>query len=84
MIVPQFIRFYGYTLAQTLDEYAVSFFSLVNSMYRIQARENIDGALRVSLGMSGKEGQNTLHKLEKEAEGLHGILKEVRNVKGKP
>lgn len=82
MVVPQFIRFYGYTLTDTLDEYAVSFFSLVNSMFRIKARENIDGALRVSLGMSGKEGKSTLEKLEKESQGLHGILKEVRNVKG--
>lgn len=82
MIVPQFIRFYGYTLAQTLDEYAVSFFSLVNSMYRIRAKENLDGALQVSLGMSGKDGKETLNKLEKESQGLHGILQEVRNVKG--
>jgi hypothetical protein len=82
MIVPQFMRFYHYSLADTLDEFAVSFFSLVNSMFRIKARENIDGALRVSLGMSGKEGRSTLKKLEKESQGLHGILQEVRNVKG--
>lgn len=82
MIVPQFMRFYHYSLADTLDEFAVSFFSLVNSMYRIKAQENIEGALRVSLGTSGKQGQDTLRKLEKEAEGLHGILNEVRNVKG--
>ncbi len=82
MIVPQFIRFYGYSLADTLDEFAVAFFSLVNSMYRIRARENLDGALQVSLGMSGKEGRETLKRLEKESQGLHGILQEVRNVKG--
>lgn len=82
MIVPQFMRFYHYSLADTLDEFAVAFFSLVNSMYRIRARENLDGALQVSLGMSGKEGRETLNKLEKESQGLHGILKEVRNVKG--
>lgn len=82
MIIPQFIRFYGYSLADTLNEYAVAFFSLVNSMYRMKAQENIDGALRVAIGTSGKAGQSALKQLEKEAEGLHGIIKEVRHVKG--
>lgn len=81
MIVPQFIRFYGYNLADTFNEYAVSFFSLVNSMYRLQASERLNGILEVATGMAGKDGKATVSKLEEQAEGMNKYLREVRNLK---
>lgn len=81
MIVPEFMRFYGYTVAKALDEFAIAFFSLVNSMYRIQAKETLSNILSVSAGMSGKEGKEIVRKLEKQSKGLQGIIQEVRNIK---
>lgn len=85
MIIPQFLRFYGgYTNQSLLNEYAVTFFSLINDLFRIQAVETIDGILEVSAGMaSGSDRQEVLAKLNKQAEGLKGIIKEVRTIKGK-
>lgn len=84
MIVPQFLRFYGgYKASDVMDEYAVTFFSLVNSMYRLQPDEMITAINSVAVGMADpKDRSNILTSLEKSAQGLHGILKEVRNVKG--
>lgn len=82
MLIPEFIRFYGYTREQTLAEYAISFFALVNSMYQLKARENLDGILQVSVGMAGDKGKSIINKLEEQAEGLERILREVRSVKG--
>lgn len=82
MLIPEFIRFYGYTREQTLAEYAISFFALVNSMYQLKARENLDGILQVSVGMAGDKGRSIIKKLEEQSEGLERILREVRSVKG--
>ena len=77
MMIPNYMRFYSYTVAQALDEFAITFFSLVNSMYRIQANETLDGALRVSVGMAGKDAASTQKELQKQSRGLHGVLEEV-------
>jgi hypothetical protein len=82
MMIPEFMRFYSYTLTQTLNEYAVAFFSLINSMYRLQAREQIRDVVSVSAGMSGKDGQSILDELKKQERGLHGVVEEVRVAKG--
>lgn len=82
MLIPEFIRFYGYTREQTLAEYAIAFFALVNSMYQLKAKENLDGILQVSVGMAGEKGRSVVGKLEEQAEGLERILNEVRVVKG--
>jgi hypothetical protein len=81
MMIPEFMRFYGYTAKQTLGEYAITFFSLVNSMYRLQAREQLRQIVAVSAGMNGKESQSTISEIEKQEKGLHGIVQEIRNVK---
>lgn len=81
MMIPEFMRFYSYTLTQVLNEYAVSFFSLVNSMYRLLAREQIRDIVSVSAGMAGKDGQSTIDELKKQERGLHGVVEEVRVAK---
>lgn len=81
MMIPEFIRFYGYTAQEVLHEYAITFFSLVNSMYRLQAREQLRQIVAVSAGMNGKESQSTISEIEKQEKGLHGIVQEIRNVK---
>lgn len=78
MIVPEFIRFYGYSLDKTLDEKAKVFFSLVNSMYRIQASETLNLSAGVAVGMGDKDIQK---KLVDKTGGLSKIIKEVRSIK---
>jgi len=82
MIVPQFIRFYGYTASQTLDEYGKVFFALVNSMYMLRAVEMMDGITTASVP-NASEGQarNIMDKLHRSSQGAHGILKEVKVIK---
>lgn len=82
MIVPQFIRFYSYTLNETMNEFAVSFFSLVNSMYRVQASERLDGILEVATGMAGKEARETLNKLDEQAQGANKYIEQAKTLKG--
>jgi len=82
MIVPQFIRFYGYTLNQTMSEFAVSFFSLVNSMYRIEASERLNGILEVSAGMAGKEAREVIGKLEDQSQGANKYIDQAKVLKG--
>lgn len=82
MIVPQFIRFYGYTLNQTMSEFAVSFFSLVNSMYRIEANERLNGILEVSAGMAGKEAREVIGKLEDQSQGANKYIDQAKVLKG--
>lgn len=83
MMIPEFLRFYHYTVSQTLNEYAIVFFTLVNSMYQIQAKETLNGILAVGAGMSGKEASSIIDDLKRQARGLSGIVNEVRQVKGR-
>lgn len=82
MMIPEFIRFYSYTTKQALGEFAVTFFSLINAMYRLQAKESLNDIMAVSVGNAGKDGDSAVAELNKQAKGLHGIIQEVRIVKG--
>lgn len=79
MMLPEFMRFYSYTASEALEEYAVRFFSLVNSMYRIKARESLDGVMQVSTGMNGNK--QYIDALQKQEKGISGIVEEVRMLK---
>lgn len=81
-MIPEFIRFYGYTRRQTLAEYAVAFFSMVNSMYRLKASETLDGIVQVGTGMAGDQGRSTIDDLKRQSKGIHGLLEEVKVIKG--
>ena len=85
MIVPQFLRFYGgYTADSLLSEYAVRFFSLVNSMYRLESSEKIDNVHAITIANAEpKDRESALKALEKSSKGLHGIIEEVKTVKRK-
>lgn len=78
MMVPEFIRFYSYSASQVLDEYAVRFFSLVNSMYQLKASESLESVMQVSTGMNGNK--EYLSALQKQQKGIAGIVEEVRVV----
>lgn len=83
MIVPQFLRFYsGYTAQTVLDEYAITFFSLVNAMFRLQATEYLN-LVQVNAipHMKESDARPAIEELKKNAKGLHGIIQEVRNIK---
>jgi hypothetical protein len=81
MLIPEFMQFYKYTVTQVLDEYARTFYSLVNAMYRIKASQSITEIGNVASAMSGKDGQDYVESLRKQEKGIHGILKEVRIAK---
>lgn len=75
MLIPEFIRFYGYTLTQVLDEFAVTFFSLANDMYRIQATEIINNATAFNMN------DEVLAQVRKQQRGLSGLVEEVKIAK---
>ena len=75
MMIPEFMRFYHYTAEQVLNESARVFFSLMNSMYRLQANEQLSQILVQSTAFNcGSEAQSVILDLNKQAKGLHGIL----------
>lgn len=84
MMIPHYMRFYGQSVSQALSEYAVTFFSLINAMYRIQARENMSDLTIINAATNGGDNANkVVSELRKQEAGLTGIIKEVRNIKGK-
>lgn len=82
MIVPEYMRFYAQTPDQVFNEFAITFFTLAGAMYRIMANETLSDILAVSTGMAGKDGSGVVDRLKEQAKGSHGILEEVRTVKG--
>jgi hypothetical protein len=82
MMFPEFMTFYHYTAEQALAEYAKRFFSLLNSMYRIQAKEQYDDLMISSTAYSGgKEAESLAKKLQDRSKGNQKILEEVRIIK---
>lgn len=84
-MIPQFARFYGYTITDILNEYTIVFFSLVNTMFEINAKEMLNG-ITVQGAVNGKNGQSIITSLEKQAKGLGAIIEEVKvakSVRGK-
>lgn len=79
MAVPRFMRFYGYKLSEALNEYAKSFFMLVEAMHRLKAKEMATDITAISAGFNGSK--ETMLELEKNARGTRGILEQVRNIK---
>ncbi len=83
MIVPQFIRFYqGYTVDAVMNEYAVTFFSLVNSMYRLKADESLDRIMEASVPhMSESDSRDILARLKEGSKGISGIVEQIKRIK---
>jgi hypothetical protein len=81
MMIPEFMRFYSYSVANAMDEFAVTFFSLINCMYRLQAKETMNDVVAVSTAMAGKEASSVMDELKKQERGLAGIVDEVRVIK---
>jgi len=83
MVIPQFLRFYtGYTAQTLMSEYAQTFFSLVNAMFRIKALEQLDLIHANTIqNMEKKDAEKSISELRNNARGLHGIIQEVRNIK---
>lgn len=83
MMFTEFMHYYNYTADQTLTEYAKRFFGLVNSMYRVQGKKALEHISIVSAGTNGgQDGSKIVDEFKKQYKGQHGILQEVRNLKG--
>jgi hypothetical protein len=80
MMIPEYIRFYGGTPIDVLNEYAITFFAMLNSMYTIQAKEQLNAVFAVNAGMSGKDGQSYIDGLQKQKRGIGAIVEEVRTI----
>lgn len=80
-MIPEFMRFYNYTASDVLDEYARTFFSLVNSMLEISAKELLNNIMVIKTAES-KDGSKIIEQLYKQQRGLGAIIKEVKVVKG--
>ena len=78
-MIPEAMRFYSQSLDEILLMKAVSFFSLMNMMYRLQAEESMRQVANVNAGFSG--GKDYMNDLQKQSKGIHGIVEEVRTVK---
>lgn len=77
-----FLHYYKYTADQTLNEYAVRFFALCSSMYRLKARDNIITLTNLTNGFAGgKEAKKLAEEYQKQYDGNDKILQEVRNIK---
>lgn len=72
MTIPEFIRFYGYTVEQVLNEYAVTFYALVNDMYSLQAKETI------SLMYASNPTEELVGKLREQEKGVAGLVNQVK------
>ena len=75
------MHFYKYTLAQTLDEYAVTFYTLLGAMYRLQARQALSDIGNYASSQGGDSSQSYIEQLRKQERGIQGILKEVKIAK---
>jgi hypothetical protein len=66
----------------SLNEYAITFFSLVNAMTRIRAVELMEDVHANSIPqMKESDAKGALEDLKKSSQGVHGIVKEVRTAK---
>lgn len=80
MVVPQFLRFYsGYTNSKAMGEYAKTFFSLVNSMFRLQAEESLTRIVDASAAVNGGEG--VIDKYKQASQGISGMVREAKIIK---
>lgn len=77
-MIPEYIRFYGGRPIEILDEFAVTFFALLNRMYSIQATEQLDAIYAVNVGTSGKDSEKYIDGLLKQQKGISGIVEEVK------
>lgn len=71
-MIPEFMRFYGYTLAEVMGEYARTFYSLINSMYQIKAQEALEAV------SCNNATDDLVSAYKKQAKGLHGVVQEVK------
>ena len=83
-MIPEFMRFYSYTLIDVLNENARTFFALINSMLEITAREMLN-SITVHRGAISEDNK-VVEELQKRQQGLSKIINEVKtanNARGK-
>lgn len=79
----EFLHFYNYTADTTLNEFAKRFFGLVNQMYRLQGKYSLNSlVIANNAANGGSEAEQLADDLVQQSRGNHGILEEVRIVKG--
>lgn len=78
-MIPEFMRFYRYSLADVLDMYAVSFFALMNSYYKLYALERMARITDVAVSQSDSQDANSIREgLERQSKGVDDILRQAK------
>lgn len=81
-MIAEFMTYYHYSLDQTLMMYAVSFYALLASMYRLKAVETQEKAYMIAVAFAGGDSfKEYIEHLDKQAKGAQGLLDEVRVVR---
>lgn len=80
-MIPEYARFYGYTVREILTEYAKTFFTMVNAMNRIKAREALNNITQINAGFAGDNKSDIISSLQTQERGISGIVNEVRSIK---
>jgi len=82
-MIAEFIHYYpGYTVKTVLREYVITYYALLETMFRLKASDHLEDTQSRALSFHGGEGLSSyISGKKKQAGGLHAILKEVKNIK---
>jgi hypothetical protein len=83
MAIAEFMNYYpGYTLDKVLSMYAVSFYALLSSMYRLKGAEKLDSAVRTALATNGGEQlTDYIENARKQSDGSKALLRQAKVMK---
>lgn len=82
MMVAEFMNYYHYKLDDVLNMYALAFFALLASMYRLNGVKAQEVAYTMAVAQSGgKVYKEFIEAMEKQAKGARGILDEIRVIR---
>lgn len=84
IMIPRFIRFYGgYKASDVLDEYARTFFAMLNQMIRIEAQERIYSIIdNASAYGGGDDAERHMKELKDQYDGPDKFIREAKVLKG--
>lgn len=79
-MIGEFIHYYpAYTVESVLNMYAVTFFTMLATMYRLKGMDKQESAYNTAIAFSGGDGlAKYLEENAKQIKGAKGLLEEVR------
>lgn len=82
-MIGEFIHYYpAYTVESVLNMYAVTFFAMLATMYRLKGMDNENNVYRMAVAFAGGDGLSKyIEDTKKQIKGAKGLLEEVRIVR---